>query len=76
MFNNKYFSKRCDNCAYQSRIFFGLFRGGKCTLSGFYCTVERSTPSICGQNYENWKPTRKAFKEIKRLKKEYPQYFI
>ena len=76
MFNNKYFSKKCDNCAYQSIWFFGLFHGDRCTLSGFYCDVERGSPSACGRNYENWKPNTKAFKEIKKLKDKYPQYFI
>jgi hypothetical protein len=71
-FENPLFTKLCKNCSYR----FWSLGGSKCELSGFYCSTERSTPSVCGRYYENWKPNNKAFKEMKILKTKYPQYFI
>ena len=43
--------KTCKTCAYRDGV---TFNGAKCMLSGFYCTTERQSPSVCGQNFENW----------------------
>ena len=72
-FDNPYFTKQCSNCQYK----IGFFRSSwKCSLSGYYCTTERKYPSCCAENFEKWKSNDKAFKEIIKLKKKYPQYFI
>ena len=72
IFENPYFTKLCKNCAYRSWSFIGW----RCELSGYSCNSERDYPNVCGRNYEKWKPNKKAFKEIEKLKKLYPQYFI
>ena len=71
-FENPYFTKLCRNCSYKK----GFLFNSTCELSGYYCITERKYPALCGRNYENWKPNKRAFKEIKKLKEKYPQYFI
>ena len=77
IFSNPHFTKQCSNCSYATR---GWLRGfntySRCNLSSYYCTTERSAPSVCGLHYENWKPHKSAMKEAQELKDEFPEFFI
>ena len=76
IFDTVYFTKQCSNCSYAQKGWFGNMEYAKCSLGGFYCSTERGTPTKCGHNYEKWKPDKSAFKENKKMKKLYPEYFI
>jgi hypothetical protein len=72
-FNSPYFTKKCKNCEYRV---WNFFYDDECTLSGKSCMSERMHPVSCGENFENWKPNKKALKELIKLRKEFPQFFI
>ena len=70
VFNQEFFTKTCDNCMYHTR--FPIILG--------YCKAKMELASIaaisCGVNRQFWKPSKRAFKEYKKLKKEFPEYFV
>lgn len=48
--------RTCKNCGHR--------RFDECMLSGYYCTTERKMPTICGINFDGWKPrTRLGLKK-------------
>ena len=48
--------RTCYNCGHRS----GDMSYGKCMLSGYYCTIERRTPTVCGKDFQGWIPRPKS----------------
>ena len=44
--------KTCSTCAHRV----GSFSFGTCAASGYYVTVERKHPTVCGEDFNAWKP--------------------
>ena len=57
--------KDCKTCGHRD----WSMLGNHCSLSGCYCTTERSYPTKCGENYENWapKPTPLIVRALKKI---------
>jgi hypothetical protein len=50
--NTAIISRSCQNCGHRN----GDMTVAICMLSGYYCTTERSLPSVCGRFFDGWIP--------------------
>lgn len=55
--------KSCSTCEHRS----GTMYFGKCMLSGFYLTVERQYPTVCGKDFQGWVKRRSLVQRLKDL---------
>ena len=55
--------KNCMNCGHRRGIGFSTSR---CMLSGYYCETERQHPSVCGIDFDRWKPRDSIIDKILR----------
>jgi len=46
--------KNCTTCGHRKGGPLGGY--GRCGLSGYYCSTERTYPTSCGKNFEGWVP--------------------
>lgn len=42
--------RTCATCAHRSGVLMA-----RCMLSGYYTTVERKMPTVCGQDFAGWR---------------------
>lgn len=78
-FDNKFFTKKCENCAYYE-IKQGFF--SKKEICNNYKNYNIGIAQYSCRNHINsnpllgWKPSEKVIKELYNLKQEFPQFFI
>lgn len=55
--------KTCETCAHR----FGSLNFAKCSASGYYVSVERKHPSVCGKDFDAWVPRQGVLTRIKQV---------
>ncbi len=49
--------KTCSTCEHRSL--------NRCMLSGYFCTTERTYPTVCGRDFSGWIPRLGIIQRIK-----------